>query len=177
MFTLHTPHQLLALRPWYQPLTKKQNKNKIFVCYWRDIPPTTTNCLTMNNQNKNKFLERLERGETVLCAEGYVFELERRGYLQAGPFVPLCVLEHPEVVRQLHRDFVHAGSGTITNSSERKRGNMAQVVTVMLSVCRCCWGANILWPQRETSPCRKRGPAGKAQPGSSQDCQGGCTRD
>lgn len=61
---------------------------------------------------KNRFLERLERGETIVCAEGYVFELERRGYLQAGPFVPLVVLEHPEVVRQLHLDFVRAGSGT-----------------------------------------------------------------
>jgi betaine-homocysteine S-methyltransferase len=54
-------------------------------------------------------LERLESG-AVICAEGYLFELERRGYLQAGPFVPEVVLEHPEVVRQLHQDFVHAGS-------------------------------------------------------------------
>jgi betaine-homocysteine S-methyltransferase len=53
--------------------------------------------------------ERLEAG-AVICAEGYLFELERRGYLQAGPFVPEVVLERPEVVRQLHRDFVHAGS-------------------------------------------------------------------
>ena len=32
-------------------------------------------------------MERLERGP-VICAEGYLFELERRGYLQAGGFVP-----------------------------------------------------------------------------------------
>ena len=57
-------------------------------------------------------LERLEAG-TVICAEGYVFELERRGYLQAGAFVPEAVLEHPEVVEQLHRDFVHAGSDVV----------------------------------------------------------------
>src|SRR6202050_5950021 len=54
-------------------------------------------------------LERLKDG-AVICAEGYVFELERRGYLQAGAFVPEVILEHPEVVEQLHRDFVHAGS-------------------------------------------------------------------
>jgi betaine-homocysteine S-methyltransferase len=65
----------------------------------------------MEAQPKNRFLERLEKGETIVCAEGYVFELERRGYLQAGPFVPLCVLEQPQVVRQLHMDFVNAGSG------------------------------------------------------------------
>jgi betaine-homocysteine S-methyltransferase len=54
-------------------------------------------------------LARLAKG-AVICAEGYVFELERRGYLQAGAFVPEVILEHPEVVEQLHRDFVHAGS-------------------------------------------------------------------
>ncbi len=57
-------------------------------------------------------LERLDQGP-VICAEGYVFELERRGYLQAGAFVPEVVLEHPEVVVQLHRDFVHAGSDVV----------------------------------------------------------------
>jgi betaine-homocysteine S-methyltransferase len=57
-------------------------------------------------------LERLDGG-AVICAEGYVFELERRGYLQAGAFVPEVVLDHPEVVTQLHRDFVHAGSDVV----------------------------------------------------------------
>ena len=46
----------------------------------------------------------------LICAEGYLFELERRGYLQAGAFVPEVVLEHPEVVSQLHREFLRAGS-------------------------------------------------------------------
>jgi betaine-homocysteine S-methyltransferase len=54
-------------------------------------------------------LARLRDG-AVVCAEGYVFELERRGYLQAGAFVPEVLFEHPEVVEQLHMDFVHAGS-------------------------------------------------------------------
>src|ERR671939_2069244 len=57
-------------------------------------------------------LERLEQGP-VICAEGYLFECERRGYLQAGAFVPEVVLEHPEVVAQLHREFVHAGSDVV----------------------------------------------------------------
>ncbi len=56
--------------------------------------------------------ERLSKGP-VLCAQGYLFELERRGYVQAGPFVPEVVLDHPEVVEQLHRDFVHAGSDVV----------------------------------------------------------------
>src|SRR5882762_11388255 len=54
-------------------------------------------------------LKRLAKGP-VICAEGYVFELERRGYLQAGAFVPVVLTEHPEVVEQLHLDFVRAGS-------------------------------------------------------------------
>jgi betaine-homocysteine S-methyltransferase len=54
-------------------------------------------------------LVRLAKG-AVVCAEGYLFELERRGYLQAGAFVPEVLFEHPEVVEQLHMDFVHAGS-------------------------------------------------------------------
>jgi betaine-homocysteine S-methyltransferase len=57
-------------------------------------------------------LQRLAQGP-VICAEGYVFELERRGYLQAGAFVPEVVLDHPDAVRQLHRDFVHAGSDVV----------------------------------------------------------------
>src|SRR5215468_6404131 len=54
----------------------------------------------------------LQRGP-VVCAEGYLFECERRGYLQAGAFVPEVVLDHPEVVEELHREFVHAGSDVV----------------------------------------------------------------
>lgn len=57
-------------------------------------------------------LELLRHGP-VVCAEGYLFECERRGYLQAGAFVPEVVLQHPEVVEGLHREFVHAGSGVV----------------------------------------------------------------
>jgi len=64
------------------------------------------------NEAGGGLLERLDRG-AVICAEGYLFELERRGYLQAGPFVPEVVLDHPEAVRQLHREFVHAGSDVV----------------------------------------------------------------
>jgi betaine-homocysteine S-methyltransferase len=59
-----------------------------------------------------RLLERLEQGP-VICAQGYLFELERRGYVQAGPFVPEAVLDHPEVVAQLHREFARAGSDVL----------------------------------------------------------------
>jgi betaine-homocysteine S-methyltransferase len=54
-------------------------------------------------------LERLER-DVVLGAEGYLFELERRGYVRSGPYVPEVVLDHPEAVRELHREFLRAGA-------------------------------------------------------------------
>jgi len=65
-----------------------------------------------SGQIRPGLMERLAAGP-VICAEGYLFELERRGYLQAGAFVPLVVLEHPELVAQLHREFVHAGSDVV----------------------------------------------------------------
>ncbi len=57
-------------------------------------------------------LERLAEGP-VICAEGYLFEFERRGYLQAGAFVPEVVLERPDLVRELHQEFVDAGSDVV----------------------------------------------------------------
>jgi len=68
--------------------------------------------MTAANATRPTLRERLDAGP-VICAEGYVFELERRGYLQAGAFVPEVVIEHPEAVIQLHRDFVHAGSDVV----------------------------------------------------------------
>lgn len=56
--------------------------------------------------------QRLAEGP-VICAEGFLFELERRGYLQAGTFVPEVVLEHGEALAQLHRELVRAGSDVI----------------------------------------------------------------
>ncbi len=68
--------------------------------------------VTESSSSSLGLIERLERGP-VICAEGYLFELERRGYLQAGAFVPEAVLDHPEVVANLHREFVRAGSDVI----------------------------------------------------------------
>ena len=57
-------------------------------------------------------IDKLNNGP-VLCAEGFLFAMERRGYLQAGAYVPEVVLEHPEVVAQLHREFIRAGSDVV----------------------------------------------------------------
>ena len=57
-------------------------------------------------------LEEKTAGRPVIHVSGYLWELERRGYLQAGAFVPEVVLEHPEVLEQAHRDYAHAGADT-----------------------------------------------------------------
>jgi betaine-homocysteine S-methyltransferase len=53
-------------------------------------------------------LERLVDGR-VLGDGGYLLELEKRGYVQAGPFTPEVVIEHPDALEQLHREFLRAG--------------------------------------------------------------------
>ena len=55
-------------------------------------------------------LERLAEGP-VLGDGGYLLELEKRGYVQAGPFTPEVVIEHPDALAQLHREFLRAGVG------------------------------------------------------------------
>src|SRR5262249_20260807 len=53
--------------------------------------------------------DRLAQG-TVLGAEGYVFELERRGYVKAGAYVPEAGLGFPDSGTQPHREFLRAGA-------------------------------------------------------------------
>jgi len=60
----------------------------------------------------NKLVTRLNKGP-VICAEGFLFEIERRGYMSSGEFVPMVSLEHPEALENLHRDFQHAGSDIV----------------------------------------------------------------
>jgi betaine-homocysteine S-methyltransferase len=59
-----------------------------------------------------EILERLSEG-VVLGDGGYLLELERRGYVQAGPFVPEVSLTRPEALAELHREFVRAGAEVI----------------------------------------------------------------
>ncbi|WP_129658332.1 homocysteine S-methyltransferase family protein [Rothia halotolerans] len=60
----------------------------------------------------NQLTERLD-ASPVIVAEGFLFELERRGYLTAGEFVPEVALEFPEALRSLHVDFQRAGSDIV----------------------------------------------------------------
>jgi betaine-homocysteine S-methyltransferase len=54
-------------------------------------------------------LERLAEGP-VLGDGGYLLELERRGYVRAGPFTPEVSITEPEALAQLHREFLRGGA-------------------------------------------------------------------
>jgi len=59
---------------------------------------------------KRGVLERLNAGEVVIGDGGFVFQLEKRGYVKAGPWTPEASFEYPEAVKQLHREFLRAGA-------------------------------------------------------------------
>lgn len=61
---------------------------------------------------KKGILKRLEEG-IVLGDGGYLLELEKRGYVQAGPFTPEVSLTNPEALAQLHREFLRAGADVL----------------------------------------------------------------
>lgn len=67
----------------------------------------------MKRMSTRGLIERLKNGECILNAEGYMWEFERRGYLKAGAFIPEVVLEKPELLRQMHLEFVHAGTDVV----------------------------------------------------------------
>ncbi|KAM4616769.1 betaine--homocysteine S-methyltransferase 1-like [Polymixia lowei] len=79
---------------------------------------------------KKGILERLNAGEIVIGDGGFVFALEKRGYVKAGPWTPEAAAEHPEAVRQLHREFLRAGANVMqsftfygTDDKLENRGN------------------------------------------------------
>jgi len=80
--------------------------------------------------NKKNILERLAEG-VVVGDGGFVFALEKRGYVKAGPWTPEASVEHPEAVRQLHREFLRAGADVMqaftfyaSEDKFKNRGNM-----------------------------------------------------
>lgn len=68
-------------------LSYPQNVNKLSVdgdmCAWMSLLP-------------QGILERLNAGEVVIGDGGFVFALEKRGYVKAGPWTPEATVTHPE---------------------------------------------------------------------------------
>lgn len=61
-------------------------------------------------------LERLAKGPVV--GDGsMVLTLEKRGYVCAGPWTPEAVVEYPDAVLQLHKEFVRAGADVVQTAT------------------------------------------------------------
>jgi betaine-homocysteine S-methyltransferase len=85
---------------------------------------------------RKSLLDRLRDG-IVIGDGGFAMTLEKRGYVKAGPWTPECVVEHPEAVLQLHKEFIRCGADVAQAfsfyASEDKlnnRGNTAGAHTV-----------------------------------------------
>jgi betaine-homocysteine S-methyltransferase len=61
---------------------------------------------------KKGILERLKEGP-VLGDGGYLLELEKRGWVRAGPFTPEVALTYPDALRELHVEFREAGADVL----------------------------------------------------------------
>src|SRR5574341_2611581 len=70
-----------------------------------------------------KDIQSLLKDQIVIGDGGYLIELERRGYVDSGSgrekvgtgkgsgqFTPEVAIENPEALRELHREFLKAGS-------------------------------------------------------------------
>lgn len=62
---------------------------------------------------KVEFLEFLQSGGVIVGDGSFVFTLERRGYTIAGAWTPEVVVQHPEAVKQLSREYARAGASVI----------------------------------------------------------------
>jgi betaine-homocysteine S-methyltransferase len=99
--------------------------------------------------------ERMQKAP-VLGDGGYLIELERRGYVDSGSrrekvgtgrgsgqFTPEVVLEHPDALRELHREFLRAGSQALqaltffgTREKLNRAGYGAQTEAINLAAVR-----------------------------------------
>ncbi|XP_054908432.1 betaine--homocysteine S-methyltransferase 1 [Poeciliopsis prolifica] len=93
---------------------------------------------------KKGILERLDAGEVVIGDGGFVFALEKRGYVKAGPWTPEAAAEHPEAVRQLHREFLRAGSNVMqtftfyaSDDKLENRGNIQRFTGEQINEAAC----------------------------------------
>ena len=77
-------------------------------------------------------LSHLRSGGAVIGDGSFIFTLERRGFVKAGPFTPEVVVEHPEAVRQLSREFIRAGAMVIQVWKRKARCSYKQAVLCAL---------------------------------------------
>ncbi|XP_057554201.1 S-methylmethionine--homocysteine S-methyltransferase BHMT2-like isoform X2 [Hippopotamus amphibius kiboko] len=62
---------------------------------------------------KKGILEHLDSGELVVGDGSFLITLEKRGCVKAGLWTPEAIAGHPDAVRQLHVEFLRAGSNVM----------------------------------------------------------------
>merc|ERR1719190_324277 len=82
--------------------------------------------------SSRNMLEEMRSGKPIIGDGGFVFELEKRGFVKAGPWTPEATVEYPSAVKQLHYEYARAGADVMQTftfyASEDKlanRGNEA----------------------------------------------------
>src|SRR6266850_3204865 len=103
-----------------------------------------------------KSINQLLKEGVVLGDGGYLIELERRGYVDSGSrrgrvgtgkgsgqFTPEVAIENPDALRQLHREFLQAGSQVLqaltffaTREKLNRAGYGAQTEAINLAAVR-----------------------------------------
>jgi len=85
-----------------------------------------------NFSTKRDIIAEMKSGRPIIGDGGFVFELEKRGFVKAGPWTPEATCEFPEAVKQLHFEMARAGADVMQTftfyASEDKlknRGNEA----------------------------------------------------
>ena len=86
--------------------------NYVYSLCWKKLVALEFSCYKLANFLES-LQERLESGETVLCAEGYALGLARRGYTGTGLWIPQFMVDYPEVLTGMHYEFVHCGSDVV----------------------------------------------------------------
>lgn len=79
---------------------KQTNKQNVECNCPHSLKSTTSLHGNHTHQESDPFsqgiLERLDAGEVVIGDGGFVFALEKRGYVKAGPWTPEAAAEYPE---------------------------------------------------------------------------------
>merc|ERR1719388_597381 len=82
--------------------------------------------------SKRDIMAEMKAGFPIIGDGGFVFELEKRGFVKAGPWTPEATVEFPFAVKQLHYEYARAGADVMQTftfyASEDKlknRGNEA----------------------------------------------------
>ncbi len=88
---------------------ERQTAREAEQCCFRAHRSTTDIIDNPHAKRTTMILEKLAQ-RPVIGDGGTIFELERRGYVSAGPFTPQAILDHPDAVRQLQTDFARAGA-------------------------------------------------------------------